>query len=78
MSYLDTKEKRKGFAGTVGVHLLLLVLFAIYGLKYPDPIPVTGIPINFGTSDMGSGEIQPDESGEPKSAASEAFGCRLG
>lgn len=72
MSYLDTKEKRKGFTGTVGVHLLLLVLFAIYGLKYPDPINEIGIPINFGTSDMGSGEIQPDESGEPKSATSEA------
>ncbi|MBD79314.1 MAG: energy transducer TonB [Crocinitomicaceae bacterium] len=65
MAYLDTKEKRKGFVGTVALHLLILVLFAIYGLKYPDPLPVTGVPINFGTSNVGSGEIQPDESGEP-------------
>jgi outer membrane biosynthesis protein TonB len=72
MAYLDTKEKRKGFAGTVGVHLLILVLFAIYGLKYPDPLPTVGIPINFGTSDVGSGDIQPDDSGEPTPAAAQA------
>ena len=38
--------------------LLLLVLF-FAGLKYLDPPPESGIAINFGTSDVGSGTIQP-------------------
>lgn len=65
MSYFDTKDKKRGLFGTIGVHLLILVLFAIYGLKYPDPLPEVGIPVNFGTSDVGSGEVQPDTPGDP-------------
>ena len=63
----DTKDKKRGLVGTIMVHLLILVLFAIYGLKYPDPLPEIGIPINFGTSDMGSGDIQPETPGSPPS-----------
>lgn len=65
MSYFDTKDKKRGAIGTIGVHLIILVLFAIYGLTYPDPRPEIGLPINFGTSNQGSGEIEPEVSGTP-------------
>ncbi|MCB0480447.1 MAG: hypothetical protein KDC83_03400 [Flavobacteriales bacterium] len=63
--YFDTTNKKRGLAGTILVHLLLLILFIIYGLNYPVPRPETGMLLNFGTSDMGSGEIQPDVAGDP-------------
>jgi outer membrane biosynthesis protein TonB len=72
MGYFDTKDKKRGLVGTVGVHLLILVLFAIYGLTYPDPLPESGIPINFGTSDVGSGEIAPETPGSPPPEVSQA------
>lgn len=73
MAAFDTKDKRRGIIGSIGVHLLILVLFAIYGLKYPDPLPEVGIPINFGTSDVGSGEVTPDTPGDPPPETSEAI-----
>ena len=36
---------------------MILLFFA--GLTYLDPPPESGIAINFGTSDVGSGNIQP-------------------
>jgi protein TonB len=56
MTVLDTKHKRKSTAITAII--LLLMLFAIfnYGLKYLDPPEEYGLAINFGDSDVGSGE----------------------
>jgi len=56
MSILDTKHKRKSAAITAII--LLLMLFAIfnYGLKYLDPPEEYGLAINFGDSDVGTGE----------------------
>jgi len=48
----------------VVIHLLLLIVFALYGLTYMEPRPESGIVINFGTSNVGSGEVQPDTPGE--------------
>lgn len=45
-------------------HLVLLFLFALAGLKYIEPRPEQGVLINFGTTDVGSGEVQPDNFGE--------------
>jgi protein TonB len=56
MTVLDTKHKRKSAAITAII--LLLMLFAIfnYGLKYLDPPEEYGLAINFGDSDVGTGE----------------------
>jgi protein TonB len=56
MTVLDTKHKRKSAAITAII--LLLMLFAIfnYGLNYLDPPEEYGLAINFGDSDVGSGE----------------------
>jgi len=64
MAYFDTKDKKRGLVGTIVVHLIVLILFAIYGLTYPTPRPITGMTLNLGYTSEGSGEIQPDQVGE--------------
>ena len=56
MAVLDTQHKRKS-AVITGV-ILILLLFGIfnYGMKYLDPPIEYGLAINFGNSDLGSGE----------------------
>jgi outer membrane biosynthesis protein TonB len=62
MKFLETKEEKKSFAITSAIFVILFLLFAFLGLTYMDPPPENGIAINFGTSDVGQGEIQPTES----------------
>ena len=48
------KNNRKGLIASVLIHLLLLLVFAFYGLNYMVPPPEEeGITINFGTVDEG-------------------------
>lgn len=61
MKFLETKEEKKSFAITSAIYVILFLLFAFLGLTYMDPPPENGIAINFGTSDVGQGEIQPTE-----------------
>ncbi|TLP78772.1 energy transducer TonB [Maribacter sp. ACAM166] len=61
MAFLDTKHKKKSLTlTTLLLSALLLVLFYI-GLSYMDPPEENGISVNFGTTDFGSGQIQPKE-----------------
>lgn len=46
---------------TVIVHVIILILLFYVGMKYLDPPLEQGIAINFGTTDTGSGNIQPTE-----------------
>ncbi|MFT4754225.1 MAG: protein TonB [Salibacteraceae bacterium] len=59
------REKREGLIGTVLFHIILLVFFLIYGLTHTVPIPETGLTVNFGTTDMGSGDNQPESATAP-------------
>lgn len=61
MSLIDTKYEKKSLVITVILHVLLILLLIFFGLKYLDPPPENGIAINFGTSEVGSGEVQPKE-----------------
>lgn len=61
MKFLETKEEKKSFAITSAIFVILFLLFAFLGLTYMDPPPENGIAINFGTSNVGQGEIQPTE-----------------
>ncbi len=56
MSVLDTKHKRK--SAIITAIILILLLFGIfnYGMKYLDPPVEYGLAINFGNSEVGSGE----------------------
>lgn len=61
----ENKNNYKGIAGTVMFHGLLLVLFLFFGFRTPLPLPAEqGIAINFGTSDDGMGEVQPDQAAD--------------
>jgi len=46
---------------TVIVHVIILILLFFVGMRYLDPPIEQGIAVNFGTSDTGSGNIQPTE-----------------
>lgn len=61
MKYLETQHERKSFAITVVLHVLLILILFFFGFKYLDPPPESGIAINFGTSEVGSGTNQPKE-----------------
>lgn len=61
MKYLETKEERKSFIITSAIFVILFILFFYLGLTYLDPPPENGIAINFGTTESGSGDIQPTE-----------------
>ena len=62
MSSSEKKNKRNGVVGTIIFHLLLLVAFLFMGLTYSiPPPPEEGISINFGFSDQGFEEVQPEE-----------------
>lgn len=61
MSFLDTRHKKKSFTlTTLLLSVLLLILFYI-GLTYMDPPIENGISVNFGTTEFGSGRVQPKE-----------------
>ena len=65
MTSSEKKNKRKGIIGTILFHTLLLVAFLFMGLTYQDPPPAEeGISINFGFSDEGLGEIDPESTEE--------------
>ena len=61
MKYIETKEEKKSFAITSIIFVILFVLFFYLGLTSLDPPPENGIAINFGTTEFGSGNIQPTE-----------------
>ena len=59
MYYWEDKHKRKAVVEATIVMILLILLMFISGMTYLDPPPETGIAVNFGTSVVGSGKIQP-------------------
>jgi outer membrane biosynthesis protein TonB len=74
MKFLETQEEKKSFTITSVIFVILFLLFTILGLTYMDPPPENGIAVNFGTSETGSGEIQPTEpvQSAPNQAQSES------
>jgi outer membrane biosynthesis protein TonB len=71
MKYLETEEEKKSFVITTIIFVILFVLFLYLGLTSLDPPPENGIAINFGTTEFGSGDIQPTEAiqSAPKTTA---------
>ncbi len=59
MSFLDTRHKKKSFTLTTALLSVLLLLLFYIGLTYMDPPEEKGIAINFGTTEFGSGNVQP-------------------
>ena len=71
MKYLETEEEKKSFAITSIIFVILFILFFYLGLTSLDPPPENGIAVNFGTTEFGSGNIQPTEAiqSAPKAVA---------
>lgn len=54
------KEHKKGIIGTIIFHGALIVLLILLGFHTPFPLPgEEGILVNFGTSETGSGSVEP-------------------
>jgi colicin import membrane protein len=60
-NFLHTKNQRKSAAITIVIMCLLLVTMFFVGLTYMDPPEEYGIAVNFGTSEVGMGDVQPTE-----------------
>lgn len=58
-SILNTSYKRKSASITFVILCLLVLALFFVGMKYLDPPEEYGIAVNFGTSEVGSGNIQP-------------------
>ena len=56
MPVLDTQHKRRSTVITTVIMALILLLIFMFGMKYQDPPEEYGVAINFGNSDVGSGE----------------------
>lgn len=59
MFSLNTIHERKSAVKTAVIMVLLFLSFFFVGMQYMDPPEELGIEVNFGTSDTGSGNIQP-------------------
>lgn len=60
MEETGKKDKYQALAGTIIIHLVLLVLFFFFGLSTPLPLPEEeGVLVTLGYSDFGMGQTQP-------------------
>ncbi|WP_026753875.1 hypothetical protein [Sediminibacter sp. Hel_I_10] len=59
MKYLETKHERNSAKITTLIVLILVLLLFVVGAPYMDPPEEYGVAVNFGNSDVGSGNIQP-------------------
>lgn len=61
MKYFETKHEKDSARITTLIAVILILLIFIVGPKYLDPPEEYGIAVNFGTTDFGSGNVQPKE-----------------
>lgn len=61
MKYLETKHERDSAKITTLIVLILLLLLFVVGPAYLDPPEEYGVAVNFGNSNVGSGNVQPDK-----------------
>ncbi|MBJ7880468.1 energy transducer TonB [Gelidibacter salicanalis] len=73
MKYLETKHERNSAKITTLIVVILLLLLFVMGPPYMDPPLEYGVAVNFGNSDVGSGDVQPLKpvKSEPKEVVSE-------
>ncbi|HKK11940.1 MAG TPA: hypothetical protein VJ945_03860, partial [Flavobacteriaceae bacterium] len=59
MKYFETVHERNAAKITTLIAVLIVLLLFIAGTTYLDPPLEYGVAVNFGTTDYGSGNIQP-------------------
>lgn len=58
-SYFKTKHEKDSARITALIAVILILIVFIVGPKYMDPPEEYGVAVNFGTTDFGSGNVQP-------------------
>ena len=73
MKYLKTKHERNSAKITTLIVVIFLLLLFVVGPPYMDPPLEYGVAVNFGDSDVGSGDVQPLKpvKSEPKEVITE-------
>ncbi|WP_406685660.1 energy transducer TonB [Seonamhaeicola sp. MEBiC1930] len=68
MKYFKTKHEKDSAKITLLITLILLLMIFVMGPQYMDPPEEYGVAVNFGTSRVGQGKIQPKKpiKSEPK------------
>lgn len=68
MKYLETKHERNSAKITTLIVLIVFLLLFVIGPDYLDPPTEYGVAVNFGTTNFGSGTVQPTQpvKSEPK------------
>jgi hypothetical protein len=61
MKYFETKHEQNSAKITALLALIILLLLFVVGPPYMDPPEEYGIAVNFGTSNFGSGNVQPKQ-----------------
>ncbi len=61
MKYFETKHERDSAKITALFTVIIVLLLFIVGQTYLDPPEEYGVAVNFGTTDFGSGQVQPKE-----------------
>ncbi len=61
MKYLETQHERNSAKITTLIVVILLLLLFVVGPSFMDPPIEYGVAVNFGNSEVGSGDIQPIE-----------------
>ena len=59
MRFLETQHEKNSAKITTLLMLILVLLLFVTGPPYMDPPEEYGVAVNFGTSNVGSGNIQP-------------------
>jgi hypothetical protein len=59
MKYFETKYEKDSARITTLLAVILIMLIFIVGPKYLDPPEEYGVAVNFGTTNFGSGRVQP-------------------
>ncbi|MEM6686553.1 MAG: energy transducer TonB [Bacteroidota bacterium] len=68
MALFNTEHKRKSATITTVLMIILLILMFVFGKTYMDPPIESGIAVNFGTSNTGSGNVETKKNSRPKIA----------
>lgn len=69
----DKRNRRNAFLGTALFHVVVVVLFMVFGFRTPLPLPAeSGIAINFGFDETGTGDTEPTEVGSDAQQQSSA------
>lgn len=61
MKYFETKHEKDSAKITTLIGIIIVLLLFVVGHTYLDPPEEYGVAVNFGTTDFGSGQIQPRE-----------------